>query len=55
MENLFILMFDLLLITGYMIAGIIIFILVEVLVYYTTGFNIYRFVVYHLIDKQLEK
>lgn len=55
MENLLILIFDLYLLIGYAVAGFIVFMLVQGLVYWTTGFSIYKYLVYNLFDKQLTK
>ena len=55
MENLLILMFDLWLFTIYSIIGFIAFMTIQLISYRVFGFNLYKWFMYHAIDKQLKK
>lgn len=55
MTSLFILLFDLVLLAVYSMLGFIAFMLVQGIVYWTTGFSIMRFAYYHLFVKELSK
>lgn len=51
-DNILILFFDIFLFTIYTIVGISIFMTIQLISYRIFNFNLYKFVMYHLIDKQ---
>ena len=53
-ENIFILFFDIYLFTIYTILGIGLFMTIQLISYRIFKFNLYKFVMYHLIDKEVQ-
>ena len=54
-ENLIILLFDIGLIAAYLTIGAIVAILIQLISYRIFNFNLYKFIRYYVIDKQLIK
>ena len=54
MENLIIILFDLLLWTGYIAIGFIGALLIQLISYRIFNFNLYKWLCYNLIDKELK-
>lgn len=55
MENLIILLFDIGLVTIYSIVGIIGVFLIQLISYRVFNFNIYKFLKYNLVEKEMVK
>lgn len=55
MEKLALLLFDVLLVSFYLLVAFVVFMAVQGLVYWTTGFSIYNFLKKKLITEQIEK
>ena len=55
MENLIILGFDILLWIGYLFIGIVLAFIIQFISYRIIGFNLYKFLKYNLVDKELNK
>lgn len=51
-ENIILLFFDIFLFLMYTIIGFAIFMTIQLISYRIFNFNLYKFVMYHLIDKQ---
>ena len=55
MEKLGLLLFDILLGTGYLIGAFILALLIQLISYRIFNFNLYKWLCYNLIDKELKK
>lgn len=53
-ENILILFFDIFLFTIYTILGISLFMTIQLISYRIFKFNLYKFVMYYLIDKEVQ-
>lgn len=53
-DNILILFFDIFLFAIYTILGISIFMTIQLIFYRIFKFNLYKFVMYHLIDKEVK-
>lgn len=55
MENVIILIFDLFLFIFYTFVGFLIFLLIQLISYRVFKFNLYKWLMYNLIEKELKK
>lgn len=55
MENLIVLLFDIILWSGYLIGAIALGLLIQLISYRVFKFNLYKWLCYNLIDKELRK